>query len=220
MTSLANDAVREIGALIPDPRIPGSVRIMAQGRLLFTVPRDVAEAERLAPGRVLSEPVYARLCRAADEEAAFRTALRKLQQRPFASHDLMRRLVLKGHPPEAAAAAVERAERAGLVDDHRFARQFIETRSARGRGPLRIRRDLAAMGVDRGIVDRALAEAAAEGEDEALQMERLIQRRLHQLNGLARPVVRRRLLAYLARRGFVGRSVRQAVERATGKESA
>jgi regulatory protein len=193
---------------------------MVRGRLLFTIPREVAEAERLAPGLVVPEPVFARLCRAADEEAAFRTALRKLEQRPFASRDLIRRLVLKGHPPEAAARAVERAERVGLVDDLRFARQFIETRSARGRGPLRIRRDLAAMGVDRLLVDRALAEAAAEGEDEASQLDRLVRRRLSQLTGLARPAVRRRLLAYLARRGFVGRSARHAVERATGKETA
>jgi regulatory protein len=220
MTATASDPDREIGALVPDPRVPGRVRIMVRGRVVLTIPHQVADAERLTPGMRLSEPLYARLCRAADEEAAFRTALLKLKSRPFAEHDLKRRLVLKGHPPGAAAAAVERARAAGLVDDAQFARHFIETRSARGRGPLRLRRELAAMGVDRFLVDRTLAAVSGEGEGEPAQIERLLQRRLPQLRGLSRPVTRRRLLSFLARRGFSGLAAREAVERATGRESA
>lgn len=213
MTATASEATvrRRIGAVVPDPRRAGSVRVVVEGHPLLTIPREVAEAERLRPGQALDTELYARLCRAADEEAAFRTALRSLERRPFAGRDLSRRLVLKGHSPEAAAAAVVRCEGVGLIDDARFTLHYVETRAARGRGPLRLRRDLAMLGVGRAIVDRTLAEAFGPDLAFAPQAEALAQRRLGQLKGLPHPVRRRRLLAFLARRGFSGLSVSKMV---------
>lgn len=184
---------------------------MVQGRPLLTIPREVAERERLEPGTALEEALLARLSRAADEEAAFRTALRYLERRPFAAKDLARRLVLKGHPPPAAEAARARGERMGLLDDARFTLHFVQTRAARGRGPLRLRRDLAMLGVERGVVDQALAEAFGADGREAPQADAVARRRLAQLRGLPRPVQRRRLLAFLARRGFAGQTVTRLV---------
>src|ERR1051326_7866665 len=109
-------ARRVIGTVVPDPRRPVAVRVMVHGRPLLTLSREVVEAERVTAGAELPEPVYARLCRAADEEAAHRTALRFLERRPFAARDLARRLVMKGHPPEAAEAALPRLARAGVID--------------------------------------------------------------------------------------------------------
>jgi regulatory protein len=200
-----------IGALAPDPRHPACVRILVGGRALLTVPRGVVEAEGLTVGLELDGPRFARLARAADEEAAYRTVLRYLERRPFSARDLARRLVLKGHPPEAATSAVERAARAGLIDDARFALHYIETRAARGRGPLRLRRDLAALGVERALVDGALAEAFGPDGANAPSVEILARKRLNQLAGLPKPVRRRRLLAFLARRGFADESVHRVV---------
>jgi len=208
-----------IGAVVPDPRRPDSVRLLVEGRPLLTVPRNVAEEERLTAGLALDDPLYARLSRAADAEAAYRTGLRILEHRPFAARALTRRLVLKGHPPEAAEAARERLERHGLLDDVKYSVSFAETRGARGRGPLRLRRDLAALGVERAVIDRALAQAfGADGVD-APTPDALAKRRLGQLRGLPRPVQRRRLLAYLARRGFAGREVTALVGELLGQQS-
>jgi regulatory protein len=213
MTATGSEAgtSRVIGAVVPDPRRPGTVRVMVHGRPLLTLSREVVEAEGVASGAELPDPVYARLCRAADEEAAHRTALRFLERRPFAARDLARRLVMKGHPPEAAEAALGRLERAGLIDDARFALHYAETRAARGRGPLRLRRDLAALGVARETVDGALAEAFGADGAAAPRADALARKRLAQLGGLPRHVQRRRLLAFLARRGFVGEPVGRMV---------
>jgi len=213
MTATASEPAvsRVIGALVADPRRPACVRVMVQGHQLLSIPREVAAAERLAPGTRLEEPLLSRLYRAADAEAAFHTLLRFIERRPFASRDLARRLVLKGHPPEAASAAVERAGHAGLVDDARFTLHYVETRAARGRGPLRLRRDLSALGVERAVVDRALIEAFGADGAGGPNAEALARKRLAQLKGLAKPVARRRLLAFLARRGFVGEPVHRLV---------
>ena len=220
MTATASDPPPPgvIGAIVPHPRRADTVRVMVQGQLLLTIPRAIAEAEGLSEGRVLDQAAYQRLARSADEEASFRTALRALERRPFARRDLIRRLILKGHPPDAATNAVERAERAGLVDDDQFARHFVLTRAAKGRGPLRLRRDLAALGVERAVIDRALAEVLGPDGEHGPSAVELAQRRLAQLAGrtgagrLGKPALQRRLLAYLHRRGFVGSEAVSAVE--------
>lgn len=184
---------------------------MVQGRPLLTIPRDVAEAEQLEPGQRLEAAQYERLCRAADAEAALRTALRLVERRPFSGRDLTRRLIMKGHSPTAAESARARAEALGLIDDRRFALHYAETRAARGRGPLRLRRDLAALGVDRAVVDSVLSEALGSDGAAGPQADALARKRLGQLKGLPKPVQRRRLLAFLARRGFAGFAVSKMV---------
>jgi len=217
MTATPSEVVpgyrRVVGAISPDPRRPGSVRIVVEGRPLFTLAAEAVSAERLAPGDVIDEGKFERLSAAADQEAALRTALRVLERRPFAARDLARRLVQKGHPVAAARAAMDKCAQLGLVDDSVFARHYVETRAARGRGPLRLRRDLAALGVERTIIDRTLTEVLGPDDTHYPDVEVLARKRLGQLKGLSTPVLRRRLMAFLARRGYGGDAVRQMVGR-------
>jgi regulatory protein len=104
----------------------------------------------------------------------------------------------------------------GLLDDDRFTLHYVQTRVARGRGPLRLRRDLALLGVERGIIDTVLAEAFGADGAEAAQADTVARKRLTQLRGLPRPVQRRRLLAFLARRGFAGHTVSRLVSQLLG----
>jgi regulatory protein len=209
-----------ITALEPDPRRAGAVRVLVAGELFGTVSEETVRAERLAVGRALDEALADRLLQAADAEAAFRTVLRSLEVRSYARRDLARRLVRKGHPRAAVDHAIERVASLGLLDDAAFARNFVQTRAARGRGPARLVRDLMAMGVDRSVVDAAVAAEwdADDGRDRADVPRALAAKRAAQLGPLPRDVKRRRLLAYLARRGFTGtealRAVEQAVDRA------
>ncbi|HEX7336788.1 MAG TPA: regulatory protein RecX [Gemmatimonadales bacterium] len=206
------DAAPRITALEQDPRRPGAVRLDIDGTRFGAVPRELVGAEGLVVGLPLDEGLQQRLGAAADIEAAFRTALRSLELRAFARNDLGRRLRRKGHPPDAVLAALERVAGLGLLDDASFARSYIQSRSARGRGPSRLVGDLLAMGVERSIIDRALAAELPEGTDRASVPLGLATRRAAQLGALPRQVKRRRLLAYLARRGFSGREVRDLVE--------
>jgi regulatory protein len=112
--------------------------------------------------------------------------------------------------------ALERASALGLLDDASFARDYVQTRAARGRGPARLTRDLMAMGVERGHIDRALAAEWPEGSDRTGVPSALAAKRAAQLGDLPRPVKRRRVLAYLARRGFAGRDISDLVSRVVG----
>jgi len=205
-----------ITGLAADPRRVGAVRVSAGGRVRWTVPIEVAQAERLVVGGVVDEAVRARLDRASELEGAYRTVLRALESRAYARADLGRRLVRKGLDAAAVEAALERAEGHGLIDDAAFARHWVETRGARGRGPSRLVRDLLARGVDRRHVDAAIAEVWPDGPEIGDQVQALAERRARQLGALPTPVKRRRVLAFLARRGYMGREVSDLVARVVG----
>lgn len=205
-----------ITALSPDPRRPGTLRIEIDGQRFGAVPEELAGSARLAPGTQLSPEVRDRLVMAADAEAAYRTLLRSLERRAFARHDLGRRLRRKGHPSHAVESALDRATALGLLDDDSFARDYVQSRTARGRGPSRLAADLAAMGVARPVIDRAIAAEWNEHTDHSNVPRKLAEARAARLAGLPGPVKRRRVLAYLARRGFSGREVSDMVTRFVG----
>ena len=207
------DAPCRITALDPDPRRPGAVRLELDGVRFGTVPRDLVGAESLVIGSLVNDELQERLGAAADMEAAFRTALRSLELRSYARADLGRRLLRKGHPRGAVETALERVTGLCLLDDTAFARNFVQSRSARGRGPSRLTRDLLAMGVDRSVIDRALAAQWPEGSDRSSVPLALATKRAAQLGAIPRQTKRRRLLAYLARRGFSGREVTELVDK-------
>ena len=203
-------------ALEPDPRRPGTLRVEVDGVRFGAVPEELARAAGLAVGRPLDGALHERLTEAADAEGAFRTVLRALERRPFARADLGRRLVRKGHPRAAVEAALDRAHELGLLDNAAFARDYVQTRAARGRGPSRLVRDLLAMGVERTHIDRAVAAQWPDGSDRTDVPQALAAKRAAQLGSLPRPVKRRRVLAYLARRGFAGRDISELVARVVG----
>ena len=199
-----------ISRLEPDPRHAGSVRVYIERTLYCTVPQETIAAERLSVGRQLDAELHERLGTAAEADAAHRVVIRTLERSGAARRDLERRLIRRGHAREAASAALERAERAGLIDDEAFAQHYVQTRATRGRGPVRLVRDLLARGVARDVAERAVAEQWPEGPDHEA-VAALARKRAGQLGDLPRPVLRRRLLAFLARRGYGGHEAVQAV---------
>ena len=206
------DTTSRITAIEQDPRRPGAVRLELDGTRFGVVPAELIVAEGLSPGQTIAPDVHERLSAAADVEAAFRTGLRMLELRSYARADLGRRLQRKGHPRAAVDVALQRLLTMGLLNDEAYARNYVQTRAARGRGPSRLVRDLLAMGVQRSVIDRAVAAEWPEGSDRTSMPQALVSKRAAQLGTMPKQTKRRRLLAYLARRGFSGRDVSALVE--------
>jgi regulatory protein len=96
----------------------------------------------------------------ADAAAAGAAAVALLARRDFAALELLQTLEAQGfETPTAQAVLTELSER-GYVDDERYALQFVTHHADRGRGPLRIRRDLAERGVSAELIEAALAAGA------------------------------------------------------------
>jgi regulatory protein len=126
-----------------------------------------------------------------------------LGHRARSREELRRRLLQKGHDEQAVAGALERLVGDCLLDDAEFARSYVaDKRGLSGWGGQRIRRGLAELGVDQGLIDAALGDAAAGGDDDAELARALdaLRRR-----GAPQPpleAARRRAYQALMRRGF------------------
>jgi regulatory protein len=199
--------------LAPDPRRP-DYRVVEVDRGRFaSLPAVDLALLGLCVGVEIPLLVYERLQELADLEAAQASALRAINRRAHARLDLRRRLLQKQHPAPAVDAALERLRAAGLLDDTRFAFDYAAAKARRGRGPARLIRDLQAQGVERRVAEDAVRRSlAAEGVDPGETVRALAEKRAQQLAGLPPVVRKRRLVAFLVRRGFAGAEVREAVE--------
>lgn len=208
-----------IADLVPDPRRPGSTRVVVGGRPAWTVPADVVAGLGLVAGSPLPSGAVAVLDAAADEEAAFRAAIKAIEQRAHGTVELSRKLARRSHGPEAVAGAVARLTRLGLLDDAAFARQYVESRARRGSGPMRIRHDLGRLGIPHDLVAGALAvlQDDAEAPDPMARTLAQAERRVAAMKGLTRDAKCRRLLAFFARRGWSGAVANGHVRRLVGE---
>ncbi len=201
--------------LAADPRQPGYVLVDVDRRRFASLPQDALADLPLVVGRPLDARSLTRLTRLADVEAAARAAARALARRGFALGDLRRRLLQRQHPAVAVDAALTRFAARGLLDDGRFALQYAASRAARGRGPARLVNDLLAQGVDRRVAEQAVGDALRDEGIDPLEAARTAARqRAGVLRGLPPDVRRRRLTAFLVRRGFGGTHLASVVREA------
>lgn len=126
-------------------------------------------------------------------------ALRMLSRREYTAAELRQKLLAADHCGDDITAALDSLRADGLLDDRRVAASHVRVASAvKGRGRLRIARELEARGVDKAIVRDALEALPAEDETEAIR--RFLDRK-HLPRHLAAPE-HRRLFTQLLRRGF------------------
>ena len=140
-------------------------------------------------------------------------ALDMLARAPRSARDLRRRLLLKGEAAADVDAAIARLTAAGLLDDAAYARAFVRSKvSSQGFSRRRLQLELAKRGVARDVADEAIAEVMQDEEvDEAANIERVARKKLRTLKGLDEETQRRRLTAFLARRGYDVDEVRAVV---------
>ena len=199
--------------LAPDPRRPDYRLVEVDRGRFASLPAESLVGLDLIVGREIGPLVLERLQELADLEAAHRAALRALARRAHARFDLRRRLLQRQHPPNAVEGALNRLSAVGLLDDERFALDYAAAKARRGRGPARLVRDLQSQGVDRRVAEDAVRRSlAAEGVDPADAVRALAEKRARQLAGLPPAVRKRRLSAFLARRGFEAHLIWEVVE--------
>jgi regulatory protein len=182
------------------------VNVYLDGRFAFGLPAIVAA--RLRVGQTLSEDEIKALRGADDIERAYERALDFLSYRPRSEAEVRRRLQRQDLSEDTVEAVVERLLAADLLNDEEFARYWVENRAQfRPRGTAALRYELRR----KGLSDAAI-EAALEGADEERAARQAAERAARRLAHLPVPEFRRRLAAYLARRGFSYAVIQPLVE--------
>jgi len=94
---------------------------------------------------------------ASDPLGARLAAVTLLARRDFASGELAARLRQDGYPAEGVAAVIADLTAGRILDDTRFATQYVAYHAQRGQGPRRIAMDLSARGVAPAQIEAAMA---------------------------------------------------------------
>lgn len=187
---------REITALTLQKHNKDRVNVYLDGEFAFGL--AAIEAVRLRVGQELSNDEIIELQMKDDIERAYERALNYLSYRPRSEAELRRNLRRKDVEEPVIDVVVGRLTRAGLLDDREFAKYWVDNRARfNPRGLRGLRHELRQRGISRDIIDDVLAtydvQAAARKVVEAGA------RRLSE----AEPCdFRRKLQAYMARRGF------------------
>lgn len=129
-------------------------------------------------------------------------ALNMLSRAGRSRRQVADRLRAKGFAPEVIEATLERLGNVGLIDDAQFARSYTYGRVAeRSTGRRALQQELAMKGVDRETATKAVEDALQGKSERDLALE-AARSRWPRLAALPKEEAQRKLLGFLARRGF------------------
>jgi len=140
-------------------------------------------------------------------------ALRLLGFRARSVAELRRKLLLKGEAPAEVSEVIARLLEQKLLDDADFAREFARAKIlGPGSSRVRIKQELSRKGVARDVADRAIEQLQdSDGVDPAAAIHRVAVKKWKALAKFDDFTRRRRLYAFLARRGFNPDEIRSAM---------
>jgi regulatory protein len=148
---------------------------------------------------------------------AYLAALKLLARRELSVEGVRARLRDREYSEAEITAAIDRLLETGALDDARVARAYARTASTvKGRGRLRVARELQAMGIERQVAAEALADVFGELDERTL-IARALQKKLRGRTHIASPAEQARLYQYLMRQGFSPAATIAALRKAGGR---
>jgi len=134
-------------------------------------------------------------------KSAKATALRFLKIAPRSIAELKEKLGSKGFSSTEIEKTLLDLMASGLLDDRAFTKSWINYRLARPFGFRRIIQELKAKGIDKEIIEQAVAEIKDSYDPENVALE-LARRRWQRLPAIDPEKKKKRVLDFLLRRGF------------------
>jgi len=136
------------------------------------------------------------------DPSAYLDGLRLLSRRELSVTNLRARLLYREHPADEVEAAIAHLLDTRALDDARVARAFARTSAnVKGRGRLRVVRELSQMGIAKDVAGEALAEVFGDLDERSL-IARALQKKMRGKPKVMTRAESARLYQYLMRQGF------------------
>ncbi len=135
--------------------------------------------------------------------------LLKFRQR--SEKELYHRLKKKNFREEVISQAISFLKDKGFIDDELFAKAWIESRLKRSLGLRKIQNELNLKGLDKKIIERQISEIKKFYSEEEI-VNKIAKERFAKLKGIEPEIIKRRLYAYLLRRGFSSEVIVDAID--------
>ena len=146
----------------------------------------------------------------ADPEAIESALVRKLARRALSEAEILAFGVAEGLTAHQANSILDRLRELGYVDDRVLAEQMKHALYERkGQSKAVVARAMSGRSIERDIIDEVLDDI--DQGDELSAAKELAAKRASQLTGLDKQTLERRLVGFLARRGYPGNIVREAI---------
>jgi regulatory protein len=187
---------RKITAISAQKRNPQRVNIYLDDEFAFGLSRIVAAW--LYVGQELDQEKVAALQLDDTQEAAYQHALNFLSYRSRTESEVRVYLRKRGLEESNIQAVLERLQRSGLLNDQRFAQDWVENRSEyRPRGRRALQYELR----QKGITEEAIQAAVSDTDEEELAYQAALKKAGH-LRTKGWLEFRQKMYAFLSRRGF------------------
>ena len=168
-------------------------------------------------GLEIEEDVIRKLITADEVVRARDYALELLLSQIYTKQQMIEALEKCGFCSHAVDETIESLEQIGHIKDEKYAKSWVENRRRKRPTSKRtMRRELTLQGVDKSTVNRVLAEI--DNADETVLALQVAKKRVNRYKSLATHVARRRLYAFLIRRGFDHETVAQVVRQVLAME--
>ena len=153
-----------------------------------------------------------------DYAAVFNKSLKFLSYRPRSEHETAQYLLKKGVDQPLLKKIIDRLKELKFLNDQDFCRWWIEQRRGiNPRGLRLVKVELKKKGISDELIEAELRKNC-QGVTDLELAERIVQKRLPKLKGLAGFTIKKKLYYLLLQRGFDFEIVRQAVYKALKKE--
>jgi regulatory protein len=195
-----------ITALTAQKRNPNRLNVFLDGTFAFGL--ELAVASTLQVGQTLSPEMITSLQEQDSVSQARARAVNLISRRPRSVAEVEQNLRQKGFAPAVIEQAVARLQDGGLLDDEAFARYWVEQRDTfKPRSQLALRQELQQKGVNREMIEAALAEV-----DQTAAAQRVAAKQARRYTHLTEDEFRNKLGAFLQRRGFQYEIIRQVID--------
>jgi len=140
-----------------------------------------------------------------------------LARRELSEKQLRDRLIDRDHQHDEIDRVIAHLLESKALDDGRVARAYARTAAGvKGRGRLRVMRELSTMGIARDVANEALAEVFADVDERAL-IAKALQKKMRGRPRITNAAEHARLYQFLMRQGFTPAGITAALRKVGGR---
>ena len=186
--------------------------IYVDGEFAAGAHEEVVAALSLGVGQVLDKDRLVELVRAETVRKARESALRLISYRDRSVAEIRKRLVGDEFPDEVIDEVIDQLSRVGLLNDQKFSRDWVKSRSvlsSKPMGKVRLAWELKSKGVETPLVEEALGDI---DEDAEYKMALSTAARKAEKMDSGDPAFRNKLISFLRRRGFNWEIISKALD--------
>jgi len=134
-----------------------------------------------------------------------------LSRRARSAHEVAQRLKQEEFSEEVIVEVLSELERLRFVDDRVYALRWIEARIDKAVGARKLAQDLRRKGIAVDVIDELLSEHSVQLENPDRAVD-LLRKQAWRYRSLEREKAQRRMLGFLARRGYGGKTAWESIE--------